>query len=71
MENKLRNIRHPENLQVKADMVMARISVTDMAKELKRSRNLLNRVLNGHEKGEKLIKLIYLQLEKMKNEKTN
>jgi transcriptional regulator with XRE-family HTH domain len=65
MKSQRKNIRtYRENLEVKAMIVLAGREITELADEIGVSRNWLNRVVNGHEKGTETIELVKKALEK-------
>lgn len=57
-------IRFPENLKVKAELTIQRISISNMAKSIKQGRNWVTQVLNGHQEGKETIEKIKQELAK-------
>lgn len=62
IENKF--IRYPENLEIKAQLTIHRIDVSDMAARIGKSRIWLGQVLNGHKEGKDIIELVKKELQK-------
>jgi hypothetical protein len=51
-------IRFTENLEIKARLTRERITISEMATEIKQSRNWVTKVLNGHQEGRETIEKI-------------
>jgi hypothetical protein len=57
-------IRFPENLKVKAELTIRRITISEMATLIKQGRNWVTQVLNGHQEGKETIEKIRQELAK-------
>lgn len=64
MRTPRKNVRYPENLEVKAKLIISGREITEVADAIGVSRNWLNQVLNGHQKGTETIESVNQELQK-------
>jgi len=57
-----KEIKYPENLELKVDVIRSGRSITSLAESIGISRQVLNLTVNGHYKGVNIIKLLKAEL---------
>jgi DNA-binding Xre family transcriptional regulator len=58
-----KEIKYPENLELKVDVIRSGRSIKSLAQSIGVSRQVLNLTVNGHYKGVNIIKLLKAELE--------
>lgn len=56
MENAAKKVKYPENLPLKLEVFKSGRTIDSLAEEIGVSRQLLSRIINGHNKGVKQVR---------------